>query len=54
MVLANELCLSYDNKKDIIHNAKFKIKKLLLNRQNIGDQAEWSEENFQLKKMSCQ
>ena len=29
-------------------NAKFKIKKLLLNRQSIGDQAEWSEENFQL------
>lgn len=26
MILANELCLSYDNKKDIIHNGKFHIR----------------------------
>lgn len=26
MILANELCLSYDGKKDIIHNGKFHIK----------------------------
>ena len=27
MILANEICLSYDGKKDIIHNGKFHIRK---------------------------
>ena len=26
MILANELCLSYDGKKDVIHNGKFQIR----------------------------
>jgi cell division transport system ATP-binding protein len=26
MILANDICLTYDNKKDIIHNGKFHIK----------------------------
>ena len=30
--------------------AKSNIKKMLLERQKIGDQQEWDEENFQLMK----